>query len=273
MSGLIAAAVAPHTPRIGIEANAPPFQHGLIQGLREMGEAIRALRPDVLVLNSAHWISTFVWYADGMNPHRGVCVAHEAPDLIPGVPYERKGDPDFAATFTDCVRTLGLTCNTVETEHFTWDYGALVPLLYLDPEGTLPVVQVPTCLMADHAESMRVGAVVDAAARKLGKRAVFVASCALSHELVRGPDKWPSEERIALDRRFMDLTCAGEIPALIDWFPTYSRNAVAEMGGRNLAAFLGAASVMGPVVGRQYGAYAQSSGSGNASLLVTPAPV
>ena len=272
MAGLIAAGVACHTPRIGVEDKAPPFVRGIIDGEREMGQAIKALQPDVIVVNSAHWVSTFVWFTDGMDPHQGVCVAHEAPDLIPGTRYSRKGDPALAEEMVRLFKAKDLPSDIVKSPDFAWDYGALVPLLYLDGAAELPVVQVPTCLSADLAESQMMGDLVDQAARATGRRAVFIASCALSHDVVRGPEKWPTQERMEMDRRFIDLACQGDVDTLEDWFPTYSRDAKAEMGGRNLAAFLGAAKALGRnggLEGRQYGPYAQSSGSGNANLLLT----
>jgi hypothetical protein len=33
--------------------------------------------------------------------HEGRCVADEAPDLIPGMPYRYRGDPEFAAALVD----------------------------------------------------------------------------------------------------------------------------------------------------------------------------
>ena len=62
---------------------------------------------------------------------------------------------------------------------------------------------------------------------------------------------------------------------LQEWLPTYSREAIAEMGGRVLALMCGALAALharaGALHGRLYGAYAQSSGSGNASVAVVPA--
>ena len=62
MAGLIRTVVAPHTPRMGIEEQAPDFVRALIQGQREMGEEIRAAKPDVLIINSAHCVCTFNWH-------------------------------------------------------------------------------------------------------------------------------------------------------------------------------------------------------------------
>src|SRR5262245_64663805 len=133
--GLIAVAVSPHAPRLGIEERVPAFQRGLIDGLKQMGQALRGLRPDLFVVNSAHWVSTFNWYATLQDPHQGVCVADEAPDLMPGTPYERKGDAAFAHAFIEELKGADIPAVPNDSPHFQWDYAALVPLLYLDPDA------------------------------------------------------------------------------------------------------------------------------------------
>ena len=274
MTGLIASIVAPHTPRIGIETNAPPFQLGLIAGERELGQALRALGPDLIVLHSSHWVSTFNWYATSHAVHEGVCMAEEAPDLIPGIAYRRQGDPDFAAVLVERLRRAEVPAGLNDSPHFHWDYGSLVPLLYLDPDATLPVVLLPSVICSDLDENMRVGRLVHETAVALGRRTVFIASCALSHKVVRGPELWPSEEMQQMDHRLVELMCRGKADELAAWLPDYARGAVAEMGGRPLAALVGAMQAMaeagGALGGRQYGPYAQSSGSGNATVCVQP---
>lgn len=272
MAGVIASAIAPHTPRMANEDAAPDFIRPLIAGVREMGDALRALDPDLFVVNSAHWVSTFNWYATCQPVHEGVCVADEAPDMIPGIAYRRRGDPDFAQAFIDTLTEHDLPCFANTTEHYHWDYGSLVPLLYLDPDGTVPVVHLPTVVMADLDEALAVGRLIHAAAARAGKRVVHISSTALSHELVRGPATWPTDERRAMDQRFIALACAGDIAALISWLPEFARAGVVEMGGRVAATFLGSLDALDDVTltGRQYGAYGQSSGSGNVSLAVTP---
>ena len=273
MTGVIASAVAPHTPRMANEEKTPDFIRPLIAGAREMGEVLRALNPDLFVVNSTHWVSTFNWYATCQPIHEGVCVADEAPDMISGISYKRTGDPDFAQAFIDTLSERDVPCLANTTKHYHWDYGSLVPLLYLDPEGTVPVVHIPTVVMAGLDEAVEVGRLVHAAAECAGKRVVHISSTALSHDLVRGPSQWPTDERQAMDLRFIELTCAGDIAALKNWLPEFSRAGVVEMGGRVAATFLGSLDALGdvPLSGRQYGAYGQSSGSGNVSLAVTPA--
>ena len=166
-----------------------------------------------------------------------------------------------------------MPCFANTTEHYHWDYGSLVPLLYIDPRSAVPVVQIPTVMMADLDEALEVGRLVHAAAQRAGKRVIHISSTALSHELVRGPASWPTDDRQAMDKRFVEQACAGDIAALTDWLPEFSRAGAVEMGGRVAATFLGSLDALGdvPLTGRQYGAYGQSSGSGNVSLAVTPA--
>src|SRR5215831_3728047 len=159
--GLIAVAVAPHAPRLGIEERVPAFQTGLIDGLKQMGQALRGLRPDLFVVHSAHWVSTFNWYATLQDPHKGVCVADEAPDLMPGTPYLRKGDPAFAWALVEAFKGAAIPALPNDSPHYQWDYAALVPLLYLDPAGEVPVVQIPTVLRGSLEESVEVGRLLD----------------------------------------------------------------------------------------------------------------
>ncbi|MCX7140344.1 MAG: hypothetical protein NT123_04435 [Proteobacteria bacterium] len=270
--GIIAAAVVPHVPTLGLAENTPEFQLTLAEGERSLGRALRALKPDVFVVNSSHWVCTFGWYATCQTRHEGVCVADEAPDLIPGISYARKGDAEFASALVEQWQAQGIPGGRNDTPHYAWDYGSLVPLLYLDPEAEIPVVQIPTVIMADHAECMQVGRAVHATAKRLGRRVVFLASSAFSHHLVRGRHFKPAPEREALDSRFIDQLKRGAVNEALAWFPEYSRAAVAEMNGKPLAVLLGILQGLHEdgtnLVGEQFGGYAQSSGSGNASVVV-----
>jgi 3,4-dihydroxyphenylacetate 2,3-dioxygenase len=272
--GIVAAAVVPHVPTLGLPQNTPDFQQTLVEGERALGRVMREMKPDLFVVNSSHWVCTFNWYATCHNLHEGVCVADEATDLIPGIPYKRKGDSDFASALVNEWQVRGIPGVRNESPHYAWDYGSLVPLLYLDPDAEIPVVHIPTVILANHAECMQAARAVHATAKRQDKRVVYVASAALSHDLVRGRHVKPTPEREALDQRFIDILKRGALAEALAWFPEYSRAAVAEMGGKPLAGMLGALQAMEEegvtLAGGQYGGYAQSSGSGNASVMVRP---
>ena len=273
MSGVIAAAVVPHVPTLGRAEITPEFQHTLVQGERTLGERLRALAPDLWVIASTHWVCTFNWFATCQALHEGTCVADEATDLISGARYRYRGDPEFARALVDEWKRQQVPAEHNESPHYEWDYGTFVPLSHLDPQAQMPVVGLPVVLMADHAECLRAGAAIHATAQRLGQRVVFLASSALSHALVRGRHHLPTPERIEADRKLMEQLERGAVEEITSGFGEYSRVAVAEMGGRALATMLGVLRAMSQdapaLAGRRFGDYAQSSGSGNASVVVT----
>jgi 3,4-dihydroxyphenylacetate 2,3-dioxygenase len=273
MSGVVATALVAHVPTLGRAENTPDYQQTLVQAERTMGAAIReTLKPDVWVIVSTHWVSTFDWFATCQAKHEGLCVAQEAPNLIPGLPYSYRGDPEFGAALVDAWKQAGVAAVKNEASNYRWDYGTFVPLQYIDPAAEVAVVGVPVVLMADHGECLRAGAAVHATAKKLDKRVVFLASTALSHLLVRGRHNWPTPERVEADKRFIEFLKRGAIDEVIQGFTEYSKKVVAEMGGRALATMVGVVSAMSrdgkAMAARQFGDYAQSSGSNNAVLLI-----
>jgi 3,4-dihydroxyphenylacetate 2,3-dioxygenase len=273
MAGVIAAATVAHVPTMGRAEITPDFQQTLVAGERTLGAAIRrALKPDLWVIASTHWVATFDWLPTCQAVHQGHCVADEAPNLIPGIPYRYRGDPEFGTTLFEEFGRASVPAARNDSPHYEWDYGTFVPLSHLDPDAEVAVVGIPTVLMADHGECMRAGAAVHAAAKRLGRRVVFLASSAFSHILVRGRQNWPTAERVDADKRFIEKLKSGAIDDAIAGFTEYSRFTGAEMGGRVLATLLGVAQALAAegtrLAGRQYGEYAQSSASGNANVLI-----
>jgi len=273
MTGVIAAAAVAHVPTMGRAEITPDFQQTLVAGERTLGAAIRrALKPDLWVIASTHWVATFDWLPTCQPVHEGHCVADEAPNLIPGIPYKYRGDPEFGGALFEEFGRANVPAARNDSPHYEWDYGTFVPLSHLDPQAEVAVVGIPTVLMADHAECMRAGAAVHATATRLGRRVVFLASTAFSHILVRGRHNWPTPERMEADRRFIEQLKTGAIDDAVAGFTAYSRLTGAEMGGRVLATLLGVVQALKgegrPLAGRQFGEYAQSSASGNANVLV-----
>lgn len=266
--GIYRGIVCAHVPRMGRPEIVPEFQKGLVAGVIEMGEDIRADKPDVIIVCSTHYVSTFNWIASTVKRHKGYCVAMEAPDLLPGDYYDYKGDPELGYAIKNEITAAGFPCVENASEHYAWDYGTWVPVHYMDPDAEIPVSIVPVVLSADQNESFAAGQAVERACRKTGRRAVIAASTAFAHRLVRGPAAWPTDERKTADLKFIDMLLEGRLEEAWTWFPDYAKIVDAEMGGRSLAFMLG--GLMATGAGRfetaQFGPYAQSSAAGNANV-------
>lgn len=272
-AGVTSGIVVPHAPRLGKPEIVPEFGKPLVAGMIEMGRDMVAAAPDVMIVCSAHYISTFNWHASRVARHEGRCVAQEAPDMITGEPYSYRGDPELGAAFKTELEALGLPCIENATPNFTWDYGTWVPVHYMDPDAALAVITVPVVLAADLEETFAAGAAVHRACVATGRTATMVASSSFSHALVRGPAEWPTPERQEADAKFIAMLTEGRLAEARAWFPAYSEFVVGEMQGKVLAWLLGGLIEAGGDnwQGRQYGPYGQSSGSGNANVMLSAA--
>ncbi len=266
--GICRGVVVPHAPRLGLPELVPDFAKDLVAGIHEMGAVVRADKPDVMIVNSMHYISTFNWHASTVAEHKGYCVSMEAPDMIAGEPYAYRGDPELGAVIGDEIEGLGLPCIEAASEHYSWDYGTWVPVHYMDPDAEIPIVPIPVVLAADLDETYAVGQALHRACVRTGRRAVLAASTSFTHKLVRGPAEWPSEERLRADRAFIALLLAGRIDEAWEGFADYTKFVIGEMGGRGLALLLGGLAATGAerFETAQFGPYGQSSASGNANL-------
>jgi len=268
MGSIVGALIVTHTPRIADESTAPEFTREMIRGMHELGEEVARLDPDALIQVSTHWVTTFHHYVLGHKRHKGTLTSSEAPDIISGVPYDFPGDAELAEAIVEKGKEQGLPVILSAAEHFVLDYGTLNPLRYITPRFAIPVLPISSCLLADIQESIIWGQVITEGIKQSSRRVMIVASGALSHALVRGPERWPSEECQKLDRKFIELVTQGKADELKSFFPGFVKDAEAEMGGRHLAILLGATG--GHFRGKLH-AYGPSSGSGNAVVSLLPA--
>ena len=88
--------LVPHAPSLCHEDQVPDFQQTIVAGFKEVSKKISQIKPDVIVLVTCHWPSTFAHYVDCNPVHKGLLTAQEAPDMINDVPYHYPGDEVLA---------------------------------------------------------------------------------------------------------------------------------------------------------------------------------
>ncbi len=257
--------LVPHVPRICFEDRAPPFQRTLIQGLNEASKELFHQDPEIVVIVSCHFPTTFHHYVNSAPRHAGLLTAVECPDMIADVPYNYPGDSELAEQLTDAGKKNGLPVLSFHDSSYVWDYGTLVPMRYLVPKENVPVIGLSVCLAASLDETFEWGRVIGKTLAGSSRRAVFVSSGALSHNLVRGAEVMPSLSEQALDKRFTNYLLTHQFNNARNMLPQYSRIAGVESGGRHLSMLLGVMEASGNYSTRHHG-YAQSSGSGNAIM-------
>jgi 3,4-dihydroxyphenylacetate 2,3-dioxygenase len=255
--------IVAHVPRICHEDKVADFQKPLTEAMHKVSDILFSVKPDVAISISTHFVATFHHYVNATPRHKGILTAVECPDLISDVAYDYPGDLDLANQMVEAGKKEGLPIVGVNDPTYIWDYGTLVPFRYLVPKENLPIIDLSICQAASLDETYQWGEVVGKVLRKSNKRAVFISSGALAHNLVRGPDKMPTKSEQALDNQFIEYVMNGDYNSAREMLPQYSKIAGVEAGGRHLAMLLG---VLGEEFKAQYHGYAQSSGSGNAVM-------
>ena len=267
MGELVGGFVVAHTPRIRDPEGAGGVFAPIVQGMRAAAAEIARLKPDVLLIASCHWVTTFHLYVNAARRHRGTLTSHEAPDLIHGWQYDYPGDPALAGEVAAAGKARGVPVVAFEEPTFVLEYGTVIPLRYLTPRADVAVVPLSVCWASDLKECMTWGEAVREAVVKSARRAVFVASGSFSHKLVRGPETWPAPDLQKLDHELADLLTMGRNAEARATLPQYVERADPEMGGRHIAMLIGATG--GGYRGRLLG-YGPSSGSGNPVIVLVP---
>jgi 3,4-dihydroxyphenylacetate 2,3-dioxygenase len=259
----------PHTPRIADPAASGAVFQPMVAAMRRAGATLRAHAPDAVILLSAHWATTFKPYVDVAARHHGMLTAMECPDLLGSIAYDFPGDADLGARIAGHALAAGIPAVATAEPNHVLDYGTILPLRYLIPDQNLPVVPISSCVLSSLAEYMRFGAAIRAAVEESDRRVAIVASSAFAHNLVRGPEIWPTAEEKSIDDHLIHLLTTGELAEARAILPAFVTRAKYEMGGKPIAALLGA---LGDGFRGEFYAYGPSSGSGNPVLAFEPAP-
>jgi 3,4-dihydroxyphenylacetate 2,3-dioxygenase len=219
---------------------------GVVRGLRALGEEVARLRPDAIIVASAHWFTTFYHYVGGARRLAGVFTSAEAPDPARHVPYDYPGDPELARALVEAGACAHVSAMLTEEPTLPLDSGFVTPLRFLTPRADVPVVPISLCHLADLAEALRWGRAIGCTVRAGPKRVILT---------VTGDD------------RTMDLFAAGELAGLEGPVGEFSREAHVAASGRNAALLLGAlgAGSRGRVLG-----YRPASGKDIAVVTLSP---
>ncbi|WCK52322.1 extradiol ring-cleavage dioxygenase [Aneurinibacillus sp. Ricciae_BoGa-3] len=263
------AMLVPHTPRMCHEEFAPEFQRELVQGMHQVAGIIESSQPDVLLLVSCHWMSSFDHLIDATADHKGVLTAFECPDLISDIPYHHAGDKELALKIAQAGKDAGIPVKAVDDPTYVWDYGTVVPLRYLLPRVNVPVIDLSVCWAATLEETYRWGQEIGKVLNESGKRAMFASSGALSHNLHRGAHLMPSISEQAMDKQFLSYLNSSDFDSAWKMLPQYAKISAVESGGRHIALMLGVMNANHEYQSEYFG-YGQSSGSANVVITFKP---
>lgn len=278
MGQLALAAKVTHVPSLMLsEVPGSPLRAAreqAVNSLRELGRRARERGVTTFVVFDTHWLSNFGYHINANARHRGSFTSHEAPQMIQNLSYDLPGDADLAKAIAGKAADGGLNVIAHEVQSLGLEYGTIVPMHYMNPDGWAKVVSVASPLFTSFEESRILGEATRRAIEASGERVAILASGSLSHRLwpnkKLGPEAWTSvasEFNRQVDLRVLELWQNRRYREFLDMLPDYATKCNGEGGMADtimLFAALGWYDYRGAA--EQLCDYFPSSGSGQVNV-------
>jgi AmmeMemoRadiSam system protein A/AmmeMemoRadiSam system protein B len=183
-----------------------------IEAMQYVSRQIAAVKPDTIVLASPH----SVMYADYIRISPGVSARGSFARFgAPQVSVETEYDTELVEAIADLAFEADLRAGTLGEKDASLDHGTLVPLYFIEQhikDYKLVRVSLSGQPLIVH---YRFGQLVAQAAKRLGRRIVFVASGDLSHRLKADGPYGYAPEGPEFDKRVTDAMKTGDFMAFL----------------------------------------------------------
>lgn len=280
MGKLAFAAKITHVPTLLMSQQEGPLKgcrQQAIDGLREIGRRIRAAGVDTVVVVDSHWLVNAGYHINAKEHFHGVYASNEFPQFIPRLPYDLPGNPALGDLIAEHANRKGPYMLSHQVEALELEYGTLVPMHFMNPEGDLKVVSVAGWCTAHSQDSSRlVGEAIREAIEASSSTVALLASGSLSHQM------WPTEiyaennGTFTISKEFnrqvdlmvLDLWRRGEVATFLKMLPEYAQYCHGE-GDMHDTVMLFAALGWDGYTGRGevIGEYFPSSGTGQVNVV------
>ncbi|MCD1648639.1 tRNA U-34 5-methylaminomethyl-2-thiouridine biosynthesis protein [Marinobacter adhaerens] len=259
---IVSAFLVPGSPLPQLRPDAPNWQQ-FQTAMTQAGEALKASRPDVVLIYSTQWFAVLdeIWLTRRRSKDTHVDENwHEFGEL----PYDLYSDVTLANACIEACRGQGVHARGADYEGFPIDTGTIVATtaLGIGTEG-LPVVVASNNLYDDAEATEKLAAIAVSCAAEQDKRVAVVGVGGLSGSvftthLEPEDDRIVNSEEDAWNRKVLALIEAGDTASLREVLPAYAKEARADMGFKHMHWLLGAlggrfqgASVLhyGPIYG------------------------
>ena len=250
MGEIVLAAKITHVPSMFIsEENGPHkgCRQPAIDGLEKIGERIRELGVDTIVIADTHWLVNAGYHINANTDCSGIYTSTEFPHFIRNLEYRYVGDAELGQAIADKATEMGTftRCHT-DVPSLGLQYGTLVPLKFMDIDTSIRIVSIAAWVYdADLEESKIMGEAVRKAVDASDRKVAFLASGSLSHRIA--PNKVvdsylfrnssPFNEKT--DLMVLDMWRKGEIREFLDMLPQYAKDCSGEGNMHDTAMLFG----------------------------------
>ena len=251
MGKLALAAKITHVPSMYLSEQDGPHKgcrEAAIEGHREIARRCRALGVDTIVVFDTHWLVNSGYHINNAPHFEGLYTSNELPHFIKNMPYEYDGNTALGAMMAAAATDAGVHTRAHDATSLPLEYGTLVPMRYMNEDRHFRVVSVAALLTVhDLHDSATVGrAFHDAIENDYDGTVAMFASGSLSHRFAQNGTADQYLHKVwspfleEMDRRVIDLWCAGEWAEFTDMLPEYAEKCHGEGFMHDTAMLLGA---------------------------------
>lgn len=280
MGEIVLAAKVTHVPTMLLSEQPGKLEgcrQQAIDGHKEIARRAREAGADTVVVIDTHWLVNAGYHVNSNAHFKGSFTSHEFPHFIQNMEYEYSGNPALGDLIAEKATEKGVFTLSHQVETLSLEYGTLVPMRYMNPEGDLKVVSVAGwCTVHSIESSRKLGEAIREAIEASDSKVMLLASGSLSHriwdnddyEANNGTFTISKEFNRQVDLRVLDLWQQGEIETFLKMLPDYSECCSGEGGMHDTAMLFGALGWdqyqgKGEIIGE----YFPSSGTGQVNVV------
>ncbi|ALG11512.1 3,4-dihydroxyphenylacetate 2,3-dioxygenase [Kibdelosporangium phytohabitans] len=188
MGEIVGAGLLAHVPTIVLpEAVRLELNEGkeitLVTGLRQLREDVfDTLDYDTVIVMDSHWATTVEFVVTAQNRRAGLFTSEELPRGMCRMHYDFPGDPELAQAIAGFAGKHGTWITPIDDDYLPIYYATINLWKFLG-EG-LPDkrwISIGVCQTGDMEDHLRLGRAVADAVAATGRKAIVIASGALSH--------------------------------------------------------------------------------------------
>jgi 3,4-dihydroxyphenylacetate 2,3-dioxygenase len=250
MGEVVLAAKITHVPSMFISELEGPnkgCRKAAIDGLARIGDRIRELGVDTIVIADTHWLVNAGYHINANTDCSGIYTSTEFPHFIRNLEYRYTGDADLGKAIADEATKLGTftRCHT-DIPSLGLQYGTLVPLKFMGIDESIRIVSIAAWIYdAELKESKTMGEAVRNAVEASDKKVAFLASGSLSHRIAPNQvvddylfrNSSPFNEKT--DHLVLEMWQKGEIPEFLEMLPQYAKDCSGEGNMHDTAMLFG----------------------------------
>ena len=234
MGELVFAAKITHVPTMVMSEQEGPLngcRQQAIDGHREIARRIRAAGADTIVVVDTHWLVNAGYHINAKPHFKGIYASNEFPQFIDRIVYDLPGNPELGDLIARIATEKGAYTLSHQVEALELEYGTLVPMHFMNPDGDLKVVSVAGwCTVHSQDSSRKVGEAIRAGIEASDSKVALLASGSLSHQM------WPTESYAEnngtftiskefnrqVDLMVLDMWTRGDIATFLKILPEYA---------------------------------------------------